>query len=103
MSSESENRIGVSHLPEPPPAYVRHHTGLDLPDEATDIRVHRDRVRHQPVGSPVKKLVPDERYSLFRNPTYTEIEDRRYVSEVMVTWQIGEERFCGWAQLKDPR
>lgn len=83
------------------PAYVRHETDIDIPDTATEIRVHRESVRHRPVGEPVKKLIPDQRYNLWRHPTYTEIEEQKYVSEVLVSWRVGKNKFAAWAQLKE--
>jgi hypothetical protein len=66
---------------------VRELTDIEIPEEAIDISplATYDRVRR--VGS-IKKLIPDQRYNLWRHPTYTEIEDGQYVHERAFSWRL---------------
>ena len=94
----------LDHLPPDLHAeYVRRETGLDVPEGASDFRIVA--IRHRAVGKPVKRLLPDQPYSvgLFtrRNPVYTEVEQQRYVTERFITCRLPDaRRWGGWFQPK---
>ncbi len=78
--------------PEITPAMVRHHTGIQVPDNATDIQLENVWGGYEPVGKPVKKLVPENRFS-WGWPTYVEIETQPHAKRCFVSWRVGDERF----------